>query len=845
MRYQRYLYRLRELSANLFVLCGNFRCHIGLELRELCCQRVIRQGNHLCCEDSGVVCAVDRNGCHRNALGHLHDGEQAVHAAHDAGGHRHADYRKRGVSRQYTAEMCGLAGCRDDNAEAFGCRVLRQLLGNCRGAVRGEKGRKGKMETDETLKKGFLRLERYAQNIPGGFHCCAEDPENGYPFAYVSDRFLEILGWEREEFAARFDNRYTALIHPDDLAAGLRYRNAENSATYAKNGDSIFRILGKNGYRWVTNAANRVEWYGKGYIVGTITDITPYMELREKLEQQNRTQREALETANHNLLRMMQQMEEQKAQFAQTTARSMEKEKRYRQRLNHDALTGTYNRRFYEEVVRNNLGPAGIALMDIDDFKICNDTYGHHAGDLALETVAKAIRSCIRETDLLIRYGGDEFLLVLPGIPADYFKVKLEQIRTAVQQTVVPGYPHFRLSLSIGGAMQTLADPMENVVRRADFIMYQAKNHKDAVAVDTQDSRLAAQKDVLGEKPVILLVDDSMMNRMMLAGILGEDYRILEAENGKQCLELLRANAGQTSLVLLDINMPVMDGFEVLRTMNTNHTIEDVPVIMISSDDSEEAIRKAYELGASDYVNRPFDAKIVYRRVSNTIKLYAKQRRLVQMVSDQIRAREKNTDVLVGVLSQIVEFRNGESGSHVRHIRIITETLLHRLMELTSRYDLTPEQQDNIPLASALHDIGKIGIDEAILNKPGRLTAEEFAVIKTHSMLGAEMLQKTESFAEQPLLQTAYEIARWHHERWDGRGYPDGLKGDDIPISAQLVSMADVYDALTSERCYKKAFPHETAVQMITNGECGAFNPLLIQCLLDVQGELKQDILQW
>ena len=291
--------------------------------------------------------------------------------------------------------------------------------------------------------------------------------------------------------------------------------------------------------------------------------------------------------------------------------------------------------------------------------------------------------------------------------------------------------------------------------------------------------------------------------------------------------------------------MPVMDGFEVLRTMNTNHTIEDVPVIMISSDDSEEAIRKAYELGASDYVNRPFDAKIVYRRVSNTIKLYAKQRRLVQMVSDQIRAREKNTDVLVGVLSQIVEFRNGESGSHVRHIRIITETLLHRLMELTSRYDLTPEQQDNIPLASALHDIGKIGIDEAILNKPGRLTAEEFAVIKTHSMLGAEMLQKTESFADQPLLQTAYEIARWHHERWDGKGYPDGLKGDDIPISAQLVSMADVYDALTSERCYKKAFPHETAVQMITNGACGAFNPLLIQCLLDVQGELKQEILQW
>ena len=701
------------------------------------------------------------------------------------------------------------------------------------------------METSATIKEKRLWLERYAQNVPGGFHCCADDPEKGYPFIYISDRFLEILGWEREEFAAKFDNRYTALVHPDDLESGLRYRNAENSTTYAQNGDSVFRLLGKNGYRWVTSAANRVEWHGDGCIVSTITDITPYMELREKLEQQNRAQKEELETANRNLLRMMQQMEEQKARFAQTTARNMEKEKSYQQQLNHDALTGTYNRRYYEEVVRNNIGPAGIALMDIDDFKICNDTYGHHAGDMALETVAKTIRSCIRETDLLIRYGGDEFLLVLAGIPADFFRTKLEQIRDAAQKTVVPGYPHFRLSLSIGGAMQTLADPMENVVRRADLLMYQAKSRKDAVAVDTQGSRLAPQEEVLEEKPTILLVDDAMMNRMVLTGILGEDYHILEAGNGERCLELLRANAGQIALVLLDINMPVMDGFEVLRTMNTNHTIEDVPVIMISSDDSEEAIRKAYELGASDYVNRPFDAKIVYRRVANTIKLYAKQRRLVQMVSDQIRAREKNTDVLVGVLSQIVEFRNGESGSHVRHIRVITETLLHRLMELTDRYELTPEQQDNIALASALHDIGKIGIDEAILNKPGRLTAEEFAVIKTHSMLGAEMLHKTENFAEQPLLQTAYEIARWHHERWDGRGYPDGLKGDDIPISAQLVSMADVYDALTSERCYKKAFPHETAVQMITNGECGAFNPLLTQCLLDVQGELKQEILQW
>ena len=512
----------------------------------------------------------------------------------------------------------------------------------------------------------------------------------------------------------------------------------------------------------------------------------------------------------------------------------------YRAKLYHDVLTGTYNRRYYEDIASRIVCPAGIALIDVDDFKICNDTYGHYAGDMALKTAAKAIRSCIRESDLLIRYGGDEFLLVLPGIPGDILQTKLEQIRTAAQMASVPGYSHFRLSLSIGGTIQAITDPMENAVRRADRLMYQAKCRKNAVTVEVPGCSLAAPEKLLQEKSQILLVDDSKMNRMILAEILGDGYHILEAENGQECLEKLRAEARNIALVLLDINMPVMDGFEVLKAMNANHTIEDIPVIMISSEDSDAAIRRSYELGASDYVNRPFDARIVYRRVTNTIKLYAKQRRLVQMVSDQIRARENNTDMLVGVLSHIVEFRNGESGLHVRHIRMITELLLHRLLEISSNYAITAEQQDLIPLASALHDIGKITIDENILNKPGRLTKEEFEVIKTHCMQGANMLRRLENFEDEPLLQTAYDIARWHHERWDGRGYPDGLKGNDIPISAQIVSLADVYDALTSERCYKKAFSHETAMRMILNGECGAFNPLLLECLTDIQAELQE-----
>ena len=508
----------------------------------------------------------------------------------------------------------------------------------------------------------------------------------------------------------------------------------------------------------------------------------------------------------------------------------------YDEELYLDALTGAYNRRYYENRIRKVRGHAGVAMIDLDDFKLYNDTCGHNAGDLVLNTVVGIIRGCIRKTDILIRYGGDEFLLILQDVDEEIFSKKLKQIRDMVCEAEVPGYARLRLTVSIGGVLAD-NETIESAVARADGLMYQAKNRKNMIVTEKSGIDSAEAK----ERQQILIVDDSQINSEILAEILKDEYRILEAANGEECINLLKQYGTGIALLLLDINMPVMDGFEVLALMNRKHWIEDIPVIMISSEDSASYVRRAYEMGASDYISRPFDVQVVHQRVSNTIKLYAKQRRLISLVTDQIREKEKNNQMMISILSQIVEFRNSESGSHVLHINIITGMLLERLMQKTDQYHLQWSDQFLITTASALHDIGKIGIDEKILNKPGKLTKEEFEIMKTHTLIGASMLKSIEMYQNEKLLQVAYQICRWHHERYDGKGYPDGLKGEEIPISAQGVAIADVYDALVGKRVYKKAFSHETAIHMILNGECGAFNPLLLECLTDIQNRLKEE----
>lgn len=502
-----------------------------------------------------------------------------------------------------------------------------------------------------------------------------------------------------------------------------------------------------------------------------------------------------------------------------------------------DVLTSVRNRRYYEEKLRNARMNAGVAMIDLDDFRVFNDTCGRHAGDLALGAVAAAIRGGIRSTDELVRLGCDKFVAVMPNIPSDDFARRLRHVSDAVHATIVLGHEHVSLTACVGG-VRINGETVDEGVNRAVQLLSHAKAKPGTVVTDSD-----AIETFQSEKPSVLIVDDSEMNRIILNEMLKDEYRVLEADNGRTALDLVDRYGDELSLVLLDIIMPGMNGFEVLGELSRRTVADSLPVIMISSEDSDDVVLRAYELGASDYINRPFSARVVRRRVSNTIRLYAKQRRLTSLLSQQYNERVKNSRMLIDIMAGVMELRNGESGLHVTHIEKLTELLLGCLVHRSDKFPLDNEQRSTIAMASALHDIGKMSIDDAILNKPGRLTSEEFEIMKTHTTLGADMLfELGHQHAGNSLLEYAYQIARWHHERWDGKGYPDGLKGDEIPIAAQVVSVADVYDALTSVRVYKDAIPHQEAIQMILDGKCGEFNPLLLDCLLEVQDRIAETL---
>lgn len=509
----------------------------------------------------------------------------------------------------------------------------------------------------------------------------------------------------------------------------------------------------------------------------------------------------------------------------------------YRGKLYRDAVTGAYNERYYQEKYRSRILTAGVAVLRVDDFKAANDVYGCYAGNSVLETVAGVLRRNLGEKDRLIRRGEDRLLLLLPEVGQSDFGQKLEHLRLQLAAAGVPGYSHLHISVSIGGVWIQDGE-VSAAVEHAERLATYAQMQKNTVITEQQPERTAAAP--VHRRQSVLIVDDSELNRKMLGQMLGSRFDIAEAASGEACLQLLEQNATGISIVLLDIHMPGIDGFTVLEEMNQKNLLEQIPVIMISSEDTVDAVRRAFDLGASDYISRPFDAKVVYQRIINTIQLYAKQRRLSAMAADLAFEKERASRMMIGILSQVVEKRNGESRDHVQRVAQLTSMLLAGLAQKTDRYPLTREMRRTIATAAALHDIGKMEIREDLLHKEGPLTEAERRTLQSHTLLGAQMLEEQPECRDDAFARTAYNICRWHHERYDGGGYPDGLQGEQIPIEAQVVGLADVYERLVSRPVDGRARTHSEVVQMICTGVCGAFNPLLLDCLQDMEAEIAR-----
>ena len=509
----------------------------------------------------------------------------------------------------------------------------------------------------------------------------------------------------------------------------------------------------------------------------------------------------------------------------------------YRGKLYRDAVTGAYNERYYQEKYRSRILTAGVAVLRVDDFKAANDVYGRCAGNSVLETVAGVLRRNLGEKDRLIRRGEDRLLLLLPEVGQSDFGQKLEHLRLQLAAAGVPGYSHLHISVSIGGVWIRDGE-VSAAVEHAERLATYAQMQKNTVITEQQPERTAAAP--VHRRQSVLIVDDSELNRKMLGQMLGSRFDIAEAASGGACLQLLEQNATGISIVLLDIHMPGIDGFTVLEEMNQKNLLEQIPVIMISSEDTVDAVRRAFDLGASDYISRPFDAKVVYQRIINTIQLYAKQRRLSAMAADLAFEKERASRMMIGILSQVVEKRNGESRDHVQRVAQLTSMLLAGLAQKTDRYPLTREMRRTIATAAALHDIGKMEICEDLLHKEGPLTEAERRTLQSHTLLGAQMLEEQPECRDDAFARTAYNICRWHHERYDGGGYPDGLQGEQIPIEAQVVGLADVYERLVSRPVDGHARTHSEVVQMICTGVCGAFNPLLLDCLQDMEAEIAR-----
>lgn len=331
----------------------------------------------------------------------------------------------------------------------------------------------------------------------------------------------------------------------------------------------------------------------------------------------------------------------------------------------------------------------------------------------------------------------------------------------------------------------------------------------------------------------ILIIDDVEINRDILTNILEEEYNIITAEDGIKGLTEIYKEQESLVAILLDLVMPRMDGYEVLAELKKTDIMANIPILVISTEESSVSEQECFNAGVSDFIHKPFNRDVVKTRVDNTVNLYLYKRHLEETVEMQTKLIRERSEGMISLLAGVVETRDVESGLHVKRVQEYTRILAEQLTKKYPMYGLDKEQIDRIVSASALHDVGKIGIPDAILLKPERLTTDEFEEMKKHTIIGAEFIKTAQDVWDSDYAKISYEIAKYHHEKYDGNGYPEGLSGEEIPISAQIVSIADVYDALVNKRCYKNAFAKEKAFDMILRGECGEFNPKLKECFID------------
>ncbi len=516
---------------------------------------------------------------------------------------------------------------------------------------------------------------------------------------------------------------------------------------------------------------------------------------------------------------------------------------RYFEKAYIDVLTQTLTRRYYEEYLADEYMSGGVAMIDLDDFKLYNDLFGHDVGDAVLKLAASTMMKYIRKSDKIIRYGGDEFLIVMQGVKETELRRCLSEICAGTKEAVLGEYPEIKLSVSAGGVICS-DETVKHAVIKADGLMYLAKKKKDCFITAEDEVREIAGEQ-MPKRELVLIVDDSELNREILSNILKNEYDLIEAKSGEEAVAQIEKYRSELSVVLLDLIMPGMSGFDVLDYMNAHDLMSHIPVITITGDESSESMRASYEKGVTDHITRPFDARIVYKRVSNTVKVYSKQKQLASEVAEKIREGEKARDLVVEILSRIVENpKNDYGGNHAGHIIVFTKLILQKLISKTDAYGIAEKDINVIATAAALHDIGKVYVSRKILDKKGKLTELERKAMQAHTFLGEETLNNIQDYADEPVMKYAKQICRSHHERFDGNGYPDGLVGDKIPISAQAVSICDVYDALVSERSYKPAYSHEKAVRLIQKGKCGVFNPLIAECFAECADEFRKIIEQ-